>query len=152
MTAAVGDWTEERIAQLRSLWEQGLSASQIGLRIAKTRSAVLGKVHRLALPTRPPPTKPHQATKAPAAAPRQVPPRQAPKRQRPPRTTTPIPDAQALPAASEPPRQVAGDGCAWPIGEPRRPGFRFCGAERQPGRSYCAGHVRIAYIGGGAAA
>ena len=152
MTAAVGDWTEERIAQLRSLWTQGLSASQIGLRIAKTRSAVLGKVHRLDLPPRPPPIKPHQAAKPLAAPPRPKPPRQAPKGQRPPRKTEPIPDAQALPAAPEPPRQGAGDGCAWPIGEPRRPGFRFCGAERQPGRSDCAGHVRIAYIGGGAAA
>lgn len=141
MTAAAGDWTEERIAQLRSLWEQGLSASQIGLRIAKTRSAVLGKVHRLGLPPRPPPIRPDQATKAPAAPSRPKPPRRAPRK------VARRPKAAPPPA---PPRQLGGDGCAWPIGEPRQPGFRFCGAERQPGRSYCAGHVRIAYLGGGA--
>ena len=146
MTAAVDDWTEERIAQLRSLWAQGLSASQIGLRIAKTRSAVLGKVHRLNLPPRPPPIRPRQATKAPAAPTRPKPPG------RPTSTVARRPKTEPPPAPPEPPRQVAGDGCAWPIGEPRRPGFRFCGAARQPGRSYCAGHVRIAYIGGGAAA
>lgn len=47
-------WTDARVARLKALWADGLSASQIadelGGRI--TRNAVLGKVHRLQLPTR----------------------------------------------------------------------------------------------------
>lgn len=46
-------WTEEREGQVKTLWLQGLSASQIARRIGGvTRSAVLGKVHRLQLPKR----------------------------------------------------------------------------------------------------
>lgn len=32
--------------------------------------------------------------------------------------------------------------CRWPIGD--EPPFLFCGAVREPGRSYCPGHVRLA--------
>lgn len=31
-------------------------------------------------------------------------------------------------------------GCSWPDGTPGRPDFRFCGAPRLPGKSYCARH------------
>jgi GcrA cell cycle regulator len=37
--------------------------------------------------------------------------------------------------------------CCWPIGEPRTPGFRFCEAPGIPGRSYCAAHHAVAYVG-----
>lgn len=44
------DWTPERDAELRKLWADGLSASQIAGRLGSvTRNAVLGKVHRLGL-------------------------------------------------------------------------------------------------------
>lgn len=35
--------------------------------------------------------------------------------------------------------------CKWPIGDPKRPDFGFCGERRQPGRPYCAGHCKLAY-------
>jgi GcrA cell cycle regulator len=36
--------------------------------------------------------------------------------------------------------------CAWPLGDPRLPGFRFCGAEvARPGLPYCAEHARLAH-------
>jgi GcrA cell cycle regulator len=51
-------WTEERIAALKSLWEEGLSASQIAARLGGvTRNAVIGKVHRLGLSGRPSPLR-----------------------------------------------------------------------------------------------
>lgn len=37
--------------------------------------------------------------------------------------------------------------CCWPIGEPRTPGFRYCEAPGIPGRSYCAAHHALAYVG-----
>lgn len=37
-------------------------------------------------------------------------------------------------------------GCRWPIGEPRKPGFRFCGAvDVVRGQSYCAEHCAKAH-------
>lgn len=62
-------WTEERIAALKSLWEEGLSASQIAARLGGvTRNAVIGKVHRLGLSGRPSPLRAEAArTEAKAA-------------------------------------------------------------------------------------
>ena len=40
-------WTDERIAELKTLWAEGLSASQIARRLGDTtRNAVIGIVHR----------------------------------------------------------------------------------------------------------
>lgn len=30
--------------------------------------------------------------------------------------------------------------CRWPIGDPRQPGFHFCGAQQVLGRPYCKDH------------
>ncbi|TVR09380.1 MAG: GcrA cell cycle regulator [Salinarimonadaceae bacterium] len=50
MTDATGTWSDERVALLRKLWEEGRSASQIAAEIGGvTRNAVIGKVHRLGL-------------------------------------------------------------------------------------------------------
>ena len=47
-------WNEERVALLRKLWTEGLSASQIAKQLGGvTRNAVIGKVHRLGLSGRP---------------------------------------------------------------------------------------------------
>jgi GcrA cell cycle regulator len=35
--------------------------------------------------------------------------------------------------------------CEWPFGDPREPGFRFCGKRTDAGRPYCAVHCRKAY-------
>lgn len=37
--------------------------------------------------------------------------------------------------------------CRWPFGDPKRSGFRFCGADAVPGLPYCVGHCRAAYAG-----
>ncbi len=49
-------WTDERVALLRKLWAEGLSASEIARELGDgiTRNAVIGKVHRLGLPGRAP--------------------------------------------------------------------------------------------------
>lgn len=50
-------WTDERIEQLRKLWDQGLSASAIGKQLGVSKNAVVGKAHRLKLPPRPSPIR-----------------------------------------------------------------------------------------------
>ena len=52
------EWTEERTEQLRSLWAQGCSASEISARLCGvTRNAVIGKAHRLGLSARAAPVR-----------------------------------------------------------------------------------------------
>src|SRR5206468_2403902 len=47
-------WSDDRVEQLKKLWEAGLSASQIAAELGSvTRNAVIGKVHRLGLSRRP---------------------------------------------------------------------------------------------------
>jgi len=45
-------WTEALTADLIRLWDHGYSCSQIGAIIGVTRNAVIGKAHRLELPSR----------------------------------------------------------------------------------------------------
>src|SRR5947208_4086850 len=57
-------WSDDRVEQLKKLWESGLSASQIAAELGSvTRNAVIGKVHRLGLSGR--------AKSASSSAPRQ---------------------------------------------------------------------------------
>jgi GcrA cell cycle regulator len=60
-------WTDERIDMLKSLWEQGLTASQIAEDLGGvSRNAVIGKAHRLGLQSRPSPVKANELEAKPA--------------------------------------------------------------------------------------
>lgn len=133
-------WTPERVAALRTLWTQGLSAAEVARRLGGvTRNAVIGKVWRLRLSGgRPPgPPRPVRVARSPRR-----------RRSRGVRRVGPGP-LEAQPAWTPGSGLVAdlldlrpGD-CRWPVGDPREPGFAFCGrpAERGP---YCGGHGRLA--------
>lgn len=45
-------WTDEKVTQLKFMWGRGESASVIAAEMGISRSATLGKVHRLRLPHR----------------------------------------------------------------------------------------------------
>ncbi|RYY47627.1 MAG: GcrA cell cycle regulator [Sphingomonadales bacterium] len=63
-------WTDERIDTLKKMWDSGLTATQIAEELGGvSRNAVIGKAHRLGLPSRPSPVKPNEAKAAAAAAP-----------------------------------------------------------------------------------
>jgi GcrA cell cycle regulator len=63
-------WTDERIDQLKALWEQGMTASQIADALGGvSRNAVIGKAHRLGLEQRPSPVKPGEEKEARKPAP-----------------------------------------------------------------------------------
>lgn len=57
------EWTEETISRLRALWDEGLSTAEIGRQLSITKNAVVGKAHRLGLPSRPSPIRRASASK-----------------------------------------------------------------------------------------
>lgn len=105
-------WTDERIDQLKGMWERGLTASQIADELGGvSRNAVIGKAHRLGLQSRPSPVKANESPKKVAApAPRkpapvaeaETPVTAAPVAPAPVRAPVAAPVAPAAPAASPP--------------------------------------------------
>ena len=113
-------WTDQRIDQLKTLWEKGLTASQIAEELGGvSRNAVIGKAHRLDLKSRPSPVKANETEKksglkkapvkaAPASAPMK--PRMAAPVAAPPRAMESSPataEAQAERATTAMPRIVS---------------------------------------------
>ena len=70
-------WTDERIDQLKAMWTEGLTASQIAEKLGGvSRNAVIGKAHRLDLKSRPSPVK--AGNKAKSAAKKKTAPKKKP--------------------------------------------------------------------------
>jgi GcrA cell cycle regulator len=143
-------WTHDRIALLRSLWSQGQTAETIGARLGGlSRSAVLGKIHRLRL----------HADPAPASVPAKTSPDknvgvEAPARRR---RRTKYKKRTTAESAPAPARQyktlleLTNVSCRWPHGRPGTDRFFFCGApeaDLEHGVPYCAVHMRRAYPDG----
>lgn len=42
-------WDIKTVAKLHELWDKGLTAQEISLKVKRSRCAVLGKLHRLGL-------------------------------------------------------------------------------------------------------
>jgi GcrA cell cycle regulator len=62
-------WTDERIEQLKRLWEQGMTASHIAEELGGvSRNAVIGKAHRLGLQSRPSPVRSGEGAEETVAA------------------------------------------------------------------------------------
>jgi GcrA cell cycle regulator len=143
------EWSEERIEALTKMWREGLSASQVARQLGGvSRSAVIGKVHRLGIAGRDAPARPHNVggrpstrIRASAGGVR----RSQAQTPRAPRTVQPAaPRAvfDVAPTASI--HTLTEHACRWPIGEPDQPGFGFCGRLRTGPGSYCAGHAPMA--------
>lgn len=151
-------WTEERVSELKKLWAEGHSASQIAKQLGGvTRNAVIGKVHRLGLSGRATPSRPVKR-----------PPRLA--RPKPQHVRTGVQTAKPAVAETaakvkeapqetvvnvEPRRLDNGDMvtvmtvkdsmCKWPIGDPADPNFGFCGHKTDGSSPYCAEHAKLAF-------
>lgn len=156
-------WTEERVALLRRLWEDGQSASKIAAQLGGvTRNAVIGKVHRLGLAGRVKAgeettvavAKPVEAEKAPVPAPAPEPVVVVSHRPAPefPQAAPLAPIAAAVPEPVTIPvsqrvtiMDLRESMCRWPLGDPTTPEFRFCGARSITGLPYCTHHAEIAY-------
>ena len=131
-------WTDERVEQLKTLWTEGLSASQIARVLGEvTRNAVIGKVHRLGLAGRAGPAR--------AERPRSVSHKSII------RLAAPEPeiveqDPLTLEDGSYATVLTINDRmCRWPIGDPAETTFHFCGRKPKSASPYCEAHARKAY-------
>jgi GcrA cell cycle regulator len=113
-------WTDERIEQLRKLWEAGNTASQIAEELGGvSRNAVIGKAHRLGLQSRPSPVRssqPAAESAAPVAAAVAPPPAPAPSPVAPP-APRPAPPVAAAPVAPPPPPPAAAEPAPFDLDE-----------------------------------
>jgi GcrA cell cycle regulator len=140
------DWNAERIETLTRLWREGLSASQVARQMGElTRSAVIGKVHRLGIAGRDTPSRPRNAggrpsNRARASAggqPRRPSHSRAPRGAPPPQVDFEVGPTSTL-------LTLTAHGCRWPIGDPDATGFGFCGRMKAGRGAYCAGHAPMA--------
>ncbi len=152
-------WTEERVAELKKLWAEGHSASQIAKRLGNvTRNAVIGKVHRLGLsgratPSRPVKRPPRLARPKPQHVARQAgtassaPAQSAPQEAAPPPVIREVNvEPQRLPNGEMVTVLTVKDTmCKWPVGDPADPAFGFCGHPTHDGAPYCTEHARLAF-------
>lgn len=145
-----GQWNDERVKELKQLWDKGLSAGLIATRMTGfTRNAIIGKVHRLGLPGRPTPIGKFR-TKSGTAARRPV---SRPKIDKI-RSERVYITKQVLPAAPLPPEppkpsklfklvDLEDNQCRFPFGDPKSKDFGFCGCVKAAGSSYCPGHAHL---------
>ncbi len=131
------NWSDDRVITLSTLWQDGLSASQVASALGDvTRNAVLGKLHRLGLLAGSPGTRPAR-------------PRASTLRSR----TSRAPKISLLVPVAEPDPFTFDDGsfatvvtvndrmCRWPIGDPKGKDFHFCGQGSKTGSCYCEAHT-----------
>lgn len=141
-------WTDERVELLKKLWAEGLSAAQIANKMGGvTRNAVIGKVHRLGLSGRATPAKPQRGC-APSLEHKET--VVAPKERRPEvKSVIPEPEFIAPLVLESGDRTtvatISNNMCKWPIGDPARDDFHFCGQSTLSGKSYCAYHAHLAF-------
>lgn len=133
-------WSDDRVDKLISLWQEGLSASEVACALGcVTRNAVIGKVHRLGLAGRAGPSRGRRHHQPIASKARAV--------------TTNEP---AIAAVTEDPylyedgslvtlRTIDARMCHWPIGDPASTAFHFCGRASQSGSPYCEAHTQRAH-------
>ena len=149
-TSRGATWSAERVEQLKSCFDAGLTCSQIAGEIGVSRNAVIGKMNRLGLSR-----QRSVRAGAPAA-------KRAADRNRGGNVTRLFSQHRILmQLPPEPQEQSAvvsihdGRGCSlldlspgncrWPISEPGARDFCFCGNQQVEGLPYCVGHARMAY-------
>jgi GcrA cell cycle regulator len=145
MQARREPWTEEEDATLRRLWAGGDTAGVIAQRMGRKRNGVIGRAHRLCLPSRPSPIKGVVGERKPAPKRDRVAEAAARAERRNAQPASVVVVARPAPVVARP-LVALSIPCCWPIGEPRKRGFRFCQAPRYVSRSpYCATHHGVAY-------
>ena len=120
-------WDKKNLERLKKLWDDGLPITKIGLELGVSRNSIAGKAHRLGLPKRNSPI-------SKSGEPRKN------------KSISNFETSKELPLKILL-REVewSRNRCCWPLGDPKLPGFSFCGTSIMPGRPYCEEHSNLAY-------
>ena len=137
-------WNNQKVEDLKKLWNEGVATSQIGQQLGFTKNAVIGKAFRLGLERRQNSRKKsaHSQSVSSVTIYRE--------------TSTPG-HSQIAPKKEVTRRRekfsfkksIVGTGnfksCQWPIGDPLEEGFHYCGGQNIPTKPYCIEHYKKAY-------
>ena len=136
-------WNQQKVEDLKKLWNDGVATSRIGEQLGFTKNAVIGKAFRLGLERR-------QNSRKKISQPASF-------------SSTTLYRETSSPSSSisvkkEPIRRrekfsfkksIVGTGnfrsCQWPIGDPLKEGFHYCGGQNIPTKPYCIEHFKKAY-------
>ena len=137
-------WNQQKVDDLKKLWNEGVATSRIGEQLGFTKNAVIGKAFRLGLERRQNSRKKtahsqsassvtmYRETSAPSHS--QITPRREVTRRR---------------EKFSFKKSIVGTGnfksCQWPIGDPLEEGFHYCGGQNIPTKPYCIEHYKKAY-------
>ena len=136
-------WNQQKVEDLKKLWNDGVATSRIGEQLGFTKNAVIGKAFRLGLERR-------QNSRKKISQPASF------------SSTTLYREtsssSSSLSVKKEPIRRrekfsfkksIVGTGnfrsCQWPIGDPLEDGFHYCGGQNIPTKPYCIEHFKKAY-------
>ena len=136
-------WTDENVAILRQLVQDGASANEAGIRLGCSRNAAIGKASRLDLVFHSdvrgrstsqkvagkdhPKRKPYVKRQKQEAVAEEIIP-------------VPVPVSLGISLVA-----LTDDTCRWPLGYPTEETFGFCGNESPIDSPYCNFHHRMAY-------
>ncbi len=149
-------WTEAAIETLRQMALEGKSASSIAAVLgAPSRNAVIGKANRIGVKltgnihclalraARPSTGRPRRPAIARTESlwKRAVVPA-IPRERKPAWAFAEAQVGEMLKVGLE---EIREDFCRWPLGDPTSEESVYCGVQTAKGRSYCAGHCRMAY-------
>ena len=118
---------KKNLERLKKWCDEVLLITKIALELCVSRNSIAGKDHRLGMPKRNSPiSKSGEPRKNKIASNFE--------------TSKELPLKILL-------REVewSRNRCCWPIGDPKLPGFSFCGTSIMPGRPYCEEHSNLAY-------
>ena len=137
-------WNQQKVDDLKKLWNEGVATSRIGEQLGFTKNAVIGKAFRLGLERRQNSRKKtsnsqsvssvtmYRETSAPSHS--QINPKREVTRRR---------------EKFSFKKSIVGTGsfksCQWPIGDPLEEGFHYCGGQNIPTKPYCIEHYKKAY-------
>lgn len=140
-------WTDAETQEVVDLWKQGLSASEISIRLGSrvTRNAIIGRIYRLGVTRDGKQDMAARKLRAERANERM-------QRTKPASRVMPnVPATVNRPHLSDEQSDVVtravlalrSGQCRFPIGDLADADFHFCGAPQRPGASYCEAHERL---------
>ena len=137
-------WNQQKVEDLKKLWNEGVATSRIGEQLGFTKNAVIGKAFRLGLERRQNSRKKTAHSQNVSSVTMY-------------RETSTISHSQTTPKREVTRKRekfsfkksIVGTGsfksCQWPIGDPLEEGFHYCGGQNIPTKPYCIEHYKKAY-------